>query len=526
MVRLVTREQQRWLDQAYSEATGLPSIVLMEQAAAGLSCQLIERLTWNDRDDATVDVVYLAGPGMNGGDAWASARQLLARGHRVLVFDACAHQPADGDRATNMHAYYAMGGESVDQTEALVGQVPKIIVDALFGTGFRPDRALPDWATSAFMYLRHWKGDAMIVACDIPSGVDANTGQSIDRAVEADVTVTFGRPKIGLVTHPGALKAGRVEVAPIGMSDAFVERVLAKDARGVFTVDETTYPLLLPRHARDGHKGQFGRALLIGGAEGMAGALVLAARASERVGVGYTMVRAPKASLPVIASAIPSALMSAVPETGDATKHDLPAPTAVAVGIGAGDAPWVVKALTRLLGQSTPVIIDADGLNALAKMPNAEKLLKKTRRRGPCPGGVDAASGRVQALGARFGRSLGRRSRGSGQGVGRSHARHRRVERHGDRGRRARGAVTLNMSGNVGLAKGGSGDVLTGMIVGLAAQSGRSRGRRASRRLPARIRRRHRRRADVVGSGRHARGCFECRRRSEFAAIIQPSERS
>ena len=166
---------------------------------------------------------------------------------------------------------------------------------------------------------------------------------------------------------------------PLGMTDGFVEKVL--EGR-VTELNEETAGGPVEARQPDGHKGQFGRLLLIGGHEGMTGALILAARAGEKMGVGYTMIRAPEKSLPIIAGAVPSALLSAVPEEGEETKHELPEPDAIAVGPGAGSDPWVEKAIQHLLGQPMPIIIDADGLNALARMKNASSLLKERSRKG------------------------------------------------------------------------------------------------------------------------------------------------
>ncbi len=472
MNRLLTKEEQQLLDREFCALTGLPPLILMEQAAAGLTGVIGSLLESCQEKEGAADVLIFAGGGNNGGDGWASARQLLAAGYEVLVFDAYDGQKADGDHMINRQAFEQLGGTIIDRMEALAGREPLIAVDALYGTGFNSQRQMPEKVREALHAMAQLKGSgSLIVACDIPSGVDANTGQAIPETVAADLTCTFGRKKIGLVTHPGLLYAGEVFEFPLSMTDEFVEQLL-EGRRRVFELDENTAGGPVPERRPDAHKGQFGRLLLIGGQEGMAGALILAARASERMGVGYTMIRAPEKSLPLIAGAVPSALLSSVPEEGSVTKHELPQPDAIAVGPGAGSATWVEKAVRHLIGQPMPIIIDADGLNALARMEDAKDLLQKRREKGfppavltPHPGEfLRLAPGSEELL--RQDRLAAARQLADETGAIVVLKGMATVIAMPD------GDAWINTTGNAGLAKGGSGDVLTGMIAGLAAQGG------------------------------------------------------
>ncbi len=471
MTRLLTRQQQQKLDREFSDITGLPSIVLMEQAASGLTGLIGALLeSFDDKDESDLDVLIVAGVGNNGGDGWASARQLMAIGYEVVVYDAKSDKEPTGDALLNQHAFRRLGGEIIDTPEELEGRYPLVTVDALFGTGFDETRLMSDKAKQAFAVLASLKEKGTcIVASDIPSGVDADTGHAIPEAVAADFTCTFGRKKVGLVTHPGLLYAGEVLEYPISMTDEFVEHALGRE-RFACTLDAESVPTIMSDRQPDGHKGQFGRVLLIGGAEGMTGALILAARASEKMGVGYTMLRAPQGSLPIIASAIPSALISAVPEEGLETKRDLPEPTAIAIGSGAGKEPWVKKALNHLLRQPMPIIIDADGLNALARMMGAYDMLRERAEKGYPPAVLTPHPGEFLRLAPESSMLLQQ---------DRLEAARVLAERTGSiivlKGMATvvampDGDAYINTTGNVGLAKGGSGDVLTGMIAGLAAQ--------------------------------------------------------
>ncbi len=466
MTRLITREQQKALDSRFSEVTGLPSILLMEQAASSISEFIAAFVPVYSTDDE-YDAVFFTGSGNNGGDGWASARQLMASGCRVAVYDLYPDRELSPDAEINRAAYKRLGGVIITKKEQFADKKAHVVIDAIYGTGFDVKRALSQSSKEALSLLAAMKeSGSLVVACDIPSGVDANTGIAAPEAVEADVTITFGRRKIGNITHPGCLMSGNVILNRISMTDAFVDETLG-DERRVHALEGLSR---MPGRARDGHKGQFGRVLLIGGAEGMAGAMILAARAGEKTGVGYTMVRTVESSLPLMASAIPSALLSAIPE-GKSTKKDLPEPTAIAIGVGAGNAPWVEKAIRHILPLNVPVIIDADGLNVLAGMADAFDLLRNRVEKGLSPAVLTPHPGEFIRLVPEAAQFL----------------REDRVEAARYLSDKAQSIVVLkgmatviatpdgdayiNTSGNVGLAKGGSGDVLTGMIAGLAAQT-------------------------------------------------------
>lgn len=471
MTRLLTRQEQQKLDREFTDITGLPSIVLMEQAAAGLA-GMIGRLleSFDPKGEEDFDLLVFAGFGRNGGDGWAAARHLTATGYEVIVYDVNPEDDRAGDVSMNKHAYRRLGGKTIDSIDQLEGRMPLIALDALFGTGFDVSRPLTDKTKEAFSILASFKRKGvLIVACDVPSGIDADTGQTIRETVVADYTCTFGRKKLGLVSHPGLLYAGEVVEFPLSMTDEFVEHALGR-IRLACTLDARTAPDTLKGRAPDGHKGLFGRVMLIGGAEGMTGALILAARASEKMGVGYTMLRAPEKSLPLIAAAIPSALLSAVPEMEMVTKRDLPEPDVIAIGSGAGDDPWVKKALFHILKQPVPIIIDADGLNALSRMMGAYDLLKERLKKGYPPAVLTPHPGEFLRLAPESSMLLQQ---------DRVEAARVLAERTGSiivlKGMATvvampGGDVYINTTGNVGLAKGGSGDVLTGMIAGLAAQ--------------------------------------------------------
>ena len=466
MARLIDGKEQKKLDQAFCEKTGLPMLTLMEQAANEMTGEIASSLFV----ETYIHVLVVTGSGNNGGDGWASARQLMAKGCRVIVYDAAPDASLTKDAAAQREAFHRMGGTVITDAAGVEGEKILVVLDALFGTGFSAARPLDSATKAAFALMKKMaETGAKVLACDVPSGLDAKTGAVIPETVKADMTVTFGRNKVGLVTHPGCLYSGRVVCAPISMTDAFVDEVLGEER--ISALDGDIINPILPPRPKDAHKGQFGKALLIGGAEGMIGALILAARACAKSGAGYTMLRAPESSLPVLASAVPSALISAVPTGKDTTKRDLPDPTVIAIGPGAGDAPWVTKALSHLLLHDVPLVIDADGLNALARMPNASELFEKRAALGAPPVVLTPHPGEFRRLAPDLAETLDAD----------------RIEAARALARRWKvivvlkgmatvialpdGRVWINTTGNSGLAKAGSGDVLTGMIAGLIAQS-------------------------------------------------------
>ncbi|NMA17370.1 MAG: NAD(P)H-hydrate dehydratase [Clostridiaceae bacterium] len=465
MARLIDGKEQKKLDQAFCEKTGLPMLTLMEQAAAKMT-EEIESALFCDSD---VNVLVVTGSGNNGGDGWASARQLMAKGYRVIVYDAAPNSALTIDAAAQRDAFHRLGGCVITDAADIEGKGVCAVLDALFGTGFSASRPLDATTKAAFTLMKDLaQAGAKVIACDVPSGLDAKTGAVIPETVKADMTVTFGRNKVGLVTHPGCLYSDRVVCAPISMTDAFVDEVLGEERISSLN-DDIMYPLL-PQRPKDAHKGQFGKALLLGGAEGMIGALILAARACSKTGAGYTMLRAPESSLPVLASAVPSALISAVP-TGKDTKRDLPEPTVIAIGPGAGDAPWVTKALSHLLLKDVPIVIDADGLNALARMPNASNLFEKRAASGAPPAVLTPHPGEFRRLAPDLAETLELNRIEAARALALRWKVIVVLKGMATVIAMPDGRAWINTTGDSSLAKAGSGDVLTGMIAGMIAQS-------------------------------------------------------
>jgi hydroxyethylthiazole kinase-like uncharacterized protein yjeF len=427
-VRVLTAEQMRQADLA-TIADGVPSLALMENAAHRVA-ELLER----EFDPITSqNVVILCGKGNNGGDGLALARILKERGvERLLVVLGAEPPEYSGDAAANLKRLSEVGlhpsteipAKSRDRLEVTV------VVDAILGTGLKgpaTGRALDlIRATREFPH-------AKIVAVDLPSGLGGG-----GETVKADITVTFTAPKVEHYLAEGAEEAvGRLVIAGIGTPPWLIPGGLEVSAPASFS------PLFQPRK-RASHKGDYGHVLVVGGAQGKAGAAAMAGLAALRMGAGWVTV----------ACSDPSRL---APElmTEPLVGFRLERKTAIAVGPGLGVNRELV---TWLLNDATvPVVIDADGLNSIAgtdfRGRGAPTILT------PHPGEM------ARLLGSPVTDRLG---------VARNFAQERNVclvlKGHRTLIASPGGNVWINTSGSPALAKAGSGDILTGLIAGLVAQ--------------------------------------------------------
>ena len=464
-MKLAAAAQMRALDQEAIQG-GITSLELMDNAAEAVARTALEMLP--DRPGRCRAAVF-CGAGNNGGDGIAAARLLFLRGVAVRVFLAGDYEKMTPDAREETRRLSECGVKlepfSQDTAEALAWiRSCQVLVDALLGVGLsRP--VAPGSAYEAAIALMNGSS-VPVLAVDIPSGVDADTGRVLGCAVKAVKTVTFTLPKIGHFVGEGTMYAGQVDVAQIGIPDALVRAL----ACPVQTVDRVYAGAVLPPRRADGHKGTFGKVLIVGGAVGYSGAPYLAAEAAGRSGCGLVSLGVPESLWPVEAARCAGAMPFPLPEKeGRLSRKALPAllermagcdVLALGPGLSRGEA---VGGLVRTLLERTarPVVLDADGINALE-------------------GHIDSLDGRrdrVTILTPHDGEFV----RAGGD------------LRHGDRVRAARdfarehgcvlvlkghrtltatpaGNVLVNTTGNSGLAKGGSGDVLTGLIASLLAQ--------------------------------------------------------
>ncbi len=465
-MKLATSAQMRELDRRAIQERGIPSIDLMERAAAGVAEAALDLLPVQP---GKARASVLCGAGNNGGDGIAAARLLFLKGLRVRVFLTGRYERLTPDAMEETRRLSECGVElepfdpgSQDQANWIAAS--HVLVDAVFGVGLSREIALDSAAAAAIGLMNRSRG--RIVAADIASGVEADTGRVLGCAVKADRTVTFTLPKIGQFTGDGVLYSGQVEVREIGIPADLVRRT----ACTVMTVEREYVREALPPRRPDGHKGDFGKLLIVGGAVGYTGAPYLTAAAAVRSGCGLVYLGVPDSIWEIEAarcvSAMPFPLASwwggrlrgtALP----AILEKLEGCDVLAIGPGLGRNEDTARLVREVLERTEkPVVLDADGINALEGHIDI----------------LDARRDRVTILTPHDGEFA---RIGGDLSAGRAEAARRFALRHGCtlvlKGHRTvtatqAGTVLVNTTGNSGLAKGGSGDVLTGTVASLLAQ--------------------------------------------------------
>ena len=359
MQRLFTRDEARDVDRAAMDDLGVESLVLMENAgrgATGAICKLFgERLG---------RVVLIGGPGQNGGDAWVIARRLTLLGHRPLAALVGDASRLRGDAQTNWALLGELGVETAEISPGNAGSIGEhvtnatLVVDGLFGTGL--DRPITGGYADAIAAMD--AAAAPLVALDLPSGLDADTGAIFGIAPHAALTVTFAGHKRGLHQYPGVEYAGEVRLADIGIP------IESSPVASLWTRDDLG-TLIAPR-AGDAHKGTNGHLLVIGGAPGKTGAAVLAGRAAFRAGAGLVTIGARADARASLEEKVIELMTIALPDQAEQTTVEslCEGKRAVVLGPGMGlDDLGRAWARAFALHAPVPTIIDADGLTLVAE---------------------------------------------------------------------------------------------------------------------------------------------------------------
>jgi NAD(P)H-hydrate epimerase len=460
-MKVFTAAQMRAFDRAATERYGIPSIVLMENAAL----RVVEFLEMKFAPLSDKKIVVLCGKGNNGGDGFAVARHLLSSGCIVQIVFVGDPQHLSEDAATNYHALLAARGGEIQQAKVL-GDVD-IILDALFGTGFSGEVRE---AAAASLMEQVREANAVCVALDLPSGLNADTGDAASQAIRADHTITFAAPKRGLFLRGGLEKCGEVWVGSIGTSP---EQMLHTQT-GCECITCETASALLPQRPLDSHKGEAGRVLLIGGSIGMSGASILAAHAVLKSGAGLCIAALPEKILPTFAAAFPEATSHPLPcsEAGQLIEEaiDTLPPlwenvNAVALGPGIGRNTSTLALVQRIIKECPqPLVIDADALYALRAVVDDVKNRKAPTILTPHPGemGELMETSTQDVQNARLETAIACAKKFNAIVVLKGS---RSIVALPD------GSTHINLTGNSGMATGGSGDVLTGTIAGLLAQT-------------------------------------------------------
>lgn len=468
MIKIVTGAQMQELDRRMIGEARIPGTVLMERAGSGLVACLEQTLGSARGKRVTI----ICGKGNNGGDGFVAARLLHRRRANVRVLAMTPVSELSREAATMYRQFVRAAGKSAVQSYTSQNRAlsllreSDILIDALLGTGLSSE------VTGRY-------GDAIdcineagrpVVAVDLPSGLHADTGALLGRAVRASLTVTFGLPKLGLYQNHGIDLSGLVSLVDIGIPPAYIEDVASRTT----LMTPAFVRGALPARRASSHKGTFGHAGIIAGSVGKTGAAAMTAKAALRVGAGLVTVAVPSSINDLLEAKLLEAMTVPMPDTKartfsrtafDRLTAFIAARTAIAIGPGLSTHPEtveLVQALTKQLDR--PSVLDADALNALAGRASVLTSCKTPPILTPHPGEMarletDATTQSINA--DRIGTAV-RFARERGVFVVLKGA--RTVVARPD------GAAAICPTGNPGMATAGTGDVLTGMILGLLAQ--------------------------------------------------------
>ena len=464
---VVTAEQMREMDRLTIQKYGVPSLTLMERAGQAVTQAILQNFARN----AKQGVLIVAGKGNNGGDGFVVARLLKKKRIPCEVALLARKDELSPDAVHNLRAYLKLKGKvteiSADQLE-LLGECMSqkgLIVDAILGTGVKNE-------------VRGLFGDAItmintsgvpVVAVDIPSGLHTDNGTPLGVAVQAEMTVALGFAKLGEVIYPGLNYVGVLVVADIGIAEAAVAEVAPKTE----LLDRETIRWLVPRRAPDTHKGTYGHLLVVAGSRGKTGAAILACRAAMRTGAGLVTLAAPRSLNNIFAASLIEVMTEPLGDNaaeeleplGDDDWHRLlERKDALLFGPGIGVTTATQNNLRWLLRNlDLPWVIDADGLNNLALEIGRLRHAKTAPVLTPHPGEM------ARLTGEKPGKKVTDRL-----AVAQAFAQERNVclvlKGHRTLIAFPDGRVWINPTGTPAMAKGGSGDILTGMIAGLIAQ--------------------------------------------------------
>jgi len=373
-MRVLNAAQMRDADRQTIDEIGIPSMVLMENAGRQVVAAL--EAAYDDLTDKYVAV--LCGPGNNGGDGFVVARTLHQRGVEVSVFVVATMSDIKGDARQNLEILGRLGLTVVEISEEQAWDLHfseisqcDLIVDAIFGTGLTSPLAGMMETVAADVNA----SGLPVIAIDLPSGLSADHAEPIGVCIRATMTVTLAAPKLPLVLPPGESHAGTIVVADIGIPPEVIDNLAGP--RLELLTREAMRELIQPRES-DSHKGDYGHVLIVAGSRGKTGAAHLAAVGALRSGAGLVSVATPKSAQPIVAAMGSEYMTVGLDETPEGqvaagalqpildSEQDV-----IAVGPGLGTGPDVTVFVEDLLDRSeSPLVLDADALNAIASNPD------------------------------------------------------------------------------------------------------------------------------------------------------------
>lgn len=478
-MQLLTASQMKEIDRAAIEDRGIPSTLLMERAAKALvkqvldlpiprgnggkapicfihgGCNPTDEELQKARDEYWADkqrsAIVFCGPGNNGGDGIAAARFLIREGWRVKCVLVGEREKMTEDSKEMERRLIECGGSlelfDPECRNEYIGY--DVAIDALFGVGLHSQLRPAAQEAVRMMKCAQW-----VVSADIPSGIHADTGEELGRAVKADVTVTFSSGKPGLFVGKGAVNSGRVVVADIGIPEDLLDEEVCMTA--------VMNRPCLPRRRRDAHKGDFGKLFILAGSVGYTGAPALAAAAAVKCGAGLVTLAVPEEIYPILAVKCDEAMAWPWPEQYEDILEKARKCDAVLIGPGLGQSERAESLTLGLLRDLTcPVILDADGLNILSKHMDVLEKREAPTILTPHDGEFSRLSGCELPVVDRL---------SAARDFAMQHNCVLVLKGHRTITAAWSGKCIINTTGNPGMARGGSGDALAGLIAGLLVQ--------------------------------------------------------
>ena len=467
-MEILTSQQMRRIDRRAIDRFKVPEIVLMENAGLRVF-EVLQRL---EGDLASRRSLLLCGRGNNGGDTLVLGRHLHNHNHPFSLLLFGRRHEVRGSARTNLVALERLGVVPREVTErsqwkavSSLLRESDVIVDGILGTGL--SRPVEGLLASVFEDVNAAR--ALVVAVDVPSGLSGDSSAIPGPCIRADHTVTFVRPKLPHVLPPAESMCGRLHVVDIGLPNAAV----AAEKIDLDLLAPAELASLVPRRRPDSHKGDYGHAVVIAGSRGKGGAARMAALGALRAGCGLVTAAVPQGVQSGFVSRAMEVMTEGLPETPEGTLAEaglrpllalLEGKQAIAIGPGLSTHPETVRLIRETVRLArVPVVLDADGVNAFAGMEASLSGRGRPLVLTPHPGEMArllGTSGKdVQSRRLELAREFARR-----------HRCHLVLKGYRSLVATPEGQVHVNPTGNPGMATGGSGDVLTGLLVGFLAQ--------------------------------------------------------
>ena len=469
-MKVVTAEEMRIIDRRTIEGYSIPGSVLMERAGLAVASRIKEAFSPRK-------VIIIAGSGNNGGDGLVVARNLYNEGWDVKVFLTVKPEDLKGDALLQYRIAVKFGLKIYLMNEFLTNYSSLItrhciLVDALLGTGI--SKNVTGLLSEVISYLN--RSNVPIISVDIPSGISSDNGQIMGEAVRADYTVTFGLPKRGHLLYPGAQHSGKLFIEDIG----FPKELLNSEKLHIELLTKDKVSPLIPKRPRYSHKGNYGHVLIVAGSKGKTGAAIMAAKACLRSGAGLVTLGIPKSLADVFQSRVTEEMILALPDKGDGTLSQRAArvilnflnerATTLAIGPGIGISSDTKKLMGILIKTSTtPMVIDADGINSLKGERAMFSKLKAPIILTPHPGEMARLLGKQKGVSVKT-QDIERNRINVPFSFAKETGTYLVLKGVPTIIAGPDGMAYINSTGNPGMASAGTGDVLTGMISAFLSQ--------------------------------------------------------